>query len=382
MPEGIRLCTTSHIPDFGYAGGGSESEAMNGQMVMAMMRYKWNPATKSTRSNLIFSSLFQELFARLCKRIKDFSPAVICGVRTQVNLTPDDQVELVCIGKVILERRFEFTASIDEEKEGSVTSDNTRSDELEMRRREEADMSSLQAEIESNISALFRTEANLGQHRATVIVDKLSDEMKRRHITFLDSPIPNGSVRHSPESPVASPKSVSPRLLPQLSPLLSPRGLVAGKLTRTQTDSVSISPRYALTQTEAGSNPDFTLPEVPGMQKDETYSTRLQPQVSKPLAMATPVSWMKVEEVPVEITPLHYIVGGEVIEYLGSISMHFIRESRGLEAAEFQRFVTECNAIARAHVAALGGNAMLGKLFCLCDCLRFQEWIASYISLL
>ena len=96
LPEGIRLCTTKHMPDFGLGGGGEISEETSGPLIVAMLRYTWNhPTTRGTRSNLLFSSLCQELLAQLCDRIKHLAPLVVVGLRTQVNLTPDDQVEII-----------------------------------------------------------------------------------------------------------------------------------------------------------------------------------------------------------------------------------------------------------------------------------------------
>ena len=67
---------------------------------------------------------------------------------------------------------------------------------------------------------------------------------------------------------------------------------------------------------------------------------------------------MSADDVPVELIPLFQITGGMITGYVGSILIHFIREAK--KAAGFHRMITECNAIARAHVASLGGNALSG----------------------
>ncbi|XP_054709900.1 C2 domain-containing protein 5-like [Uloborus diversus] len=66
----------------------------------------------------------------------------------------------------------------------------------------------------------------------------------------------------------------------------------------------------------------------------------------------------------VDITPLSYIPGKKIDQYLGDLDFFFIRESNSIRESGglngfIQSFVAETLAIVRAHVSALGGNAMV-----------------------
>ncbi|XP_038118408.1 C2 domain-containing protein 5 [Culex quinquefasciatus] len=65
----------------------------------------------------------------------------------------------------------------------------------------------------------------------------------------------------------------------------------------------------------------------------------------------------------VDITPLSYIPGGKIEKYLGNLNFFFIRESTAVKenggiSGFVHSFITEVLSVIRAHVTALGGNAM------------------------
>ncbi|KAK7076647.1 C2 domain-containing protein 5 [Halocaridina rubra] len=73
----------------------------------------------------------------------------------------------------------------------------------------------------------------------------------------------------------------------------------------------------------------------------------------------------------VEITPLSYVPGGRIERYLGNLNFFFIRESTSIKESGglsgfMGSFVTEVLALVRAHVAALGGNAMISYFMSEC----------------
>ncbi|XP_058814774.1 C2 domain-containing protein 5 isoform X7 [Topomyia yanbarensis] len=70
------------------------------------------------------------------------------------------------------------------------------------------------------------------------------------------------------------------------------------------------------------------------------------------------------ERYGVDITPLCYIPGGKIEKYLGNLDFFFIRECTAVKeiggiSGFVHSFIAEVLAVIRAHVTALGGNAMV-----------------------
>lgn len=66
----------------------------------------------------------------------------------------------------------------------------------------------------------------------------------------------------------------------------------------------------------------------------------------------------------VDMTPLSYVPGGRIEKYLGNLNFFFIRESTSVRenggiCGFVHGFITELLAVVRAHVTAVGGNAMI-----------------------
>ena len=67
------------------------------------------------------------------------------------------------------------------------------------------------------------------------------------------------------------------------------------------------------------------------------------------------------------MTALEYIPGARVVRYLGRINIHMIKESNTVReggglGAFFLEFLHQADALAKAHVEGLGGNALLSYM--------------------
>ncbi|GMH90035.1 hypothetical protein TrST_g2197 [Triparma strigata] len=436
LPDGVRVVTSEYMPDRGTGSGGSVCEVENLGMFMVMMRVKWNEAGRGTRNNQWLSGLFQLLYSKLCENFnKEKGAIMLSGLKTQVNLTPDNMIELVCTCMAVREKG-------DDESKGGTGGDNVgeggggdgeQKNEDEERKGELAKRA-LMEEMEKEVGVLFGW-ANVEDNQLTTIVEKLSDTAKivnKRFtggrfveeaqkvfgrldfgspifeqrplrvegdgLNFEVSPSPSTGPRSSPVlfgTPMLSSPGNPSRKTPELAtshtlplPPASPLRLTSSKSVPTSSfKSLNIDASRNATKEEDSivlkalerkDSEKFEGDSVPGSEASSPKTTPAALGVRSQMVghsgqiSIQRYSWVPgttkkaggITECAVELTPLGHIAGSSVEKYLGFVSMHFVRESRSGEllsgeAASFQHFLIECNAIVRAHVASLGGNAML-----------------------
>lgn len=132
------------------------------------------------------------------------------------------------------------------------------------------------------------------------------------------------------------------------------------------------------------SSKDMTKKDDPEMifclEEDQESSGPVTTSAAKPVRPGSPVRSEKKkpkhvspkEHYGVDITTLSFIPGARIERYLGNLNFFFIRESTSVRegggmSGFVHSFVAEVLAIVRAHITALGGNAMVA--YSMCDCI-------------
>jgi hypothetical protein len=231
-------------------------------------------------------------------------------------------IELICTGKVIYEQN-ESTPSIEENRNET---DSTLMDELEIRRQEDAERRELSNKVESGASSLFAMVPSIGQNRATVIIDRLSEEMKRLHL---------GETISKDNDEMQLTKQKIPRNSPEVNPGLSAQTLLSSPRSRTLGDILSPRPFLGGRNKTDASSPGVTSPSTPttsslnllnnvpighfapSLKQPGLESFKQSPSARFHGTKSPSHQVINVREVPVEITPLHHVTKGVVTEYLG-----------------------------------------------------------------
>ncbi|XP_075459016.1 C2 domain-containing protein 5 isoform X4 [Ascaphus truei] len=108
-----------------------------------------------------------------------------------------------------------------------------------------------------------------------------------------------------------------------------------------------------------------------GSIKTITSLDKASPLAEGPLRHRSAAAWGSPAVTVVKMTPLSFIPGAKITKYLGIINMFFIRETTSLReeggvSGFLHAFICEVFAMVRAHVAALGGNAVVSYIMKQC----------------
>ncbi|XP_026721121.1 C2 domain-containing protein 5 isoform X2 [Athene cunicularia] len=150
-------------------------------------------------------------------------------------------------------------------------------------------------------------------------------------------------------------------------------------------DSAHILINFVLLEVLEGASSHTGIPAAQRVMKSQSgswFTAGTSPEIAASLDKASPLAegYLRHRSVPsctnstisvVKMTPLSFLPGAKITKYLGIINMFFIRETTSLReeggvSGFLHAFIAEVFAMVRAHVAALGGNAVVSYIMKQC----------------
>ncbi|XP_071520258.1 C2 domain-containing protein 5 isoform X3 [Panulirus ornatus] len=271
---------------------------------LQMFTRVWRTKVPTTLNHNVFNQYFDKLLQSVYFKVRKLAPCIIGGLQVNVELPEEDELQISLFGMVLGQGS---PVSLQTQTVLSSTINQTSHSEIPHKRAKQDDG-----------EMIFKMEELIpsGEDNTKLKVSQQLQQQQQQQQQY-----------HQPLVSKQSVLSITP--VPSVPSIPS-------------TASISSSTSSARSSTRSRNDPRYT-------------NCHFSPR----------------ERYGVEITPLSYIPGARIECHLGNLNFFFIRESTSIKESGglsgfMGSFVTEVLALVRAHVAALGGNAMISYFMSEC----------------
>lgn len=314
---------------------GLEASAASSRMLTFVRRVKWGDNTAESKLNQELAAAFQDVYASLLYKSRGFA----CNIKSQLNLTDENEIEIVMTAVALpaLARRPALAG-----RPGGQHSllDDAIGIPAVVLPPPAADAKSVAGDVKMGGDAKSdRADASDEKE-----VSNGGDKSDRDDKTSDSDGKISGGPQNAPGGEAANGETAAEVIPRDDAKLDSDENGLAGEF---------LLPKFVGPVRDATSTP-VAAPR-PGSAGDSTAEPRLVREIEAELRRGAYAH--------VQVSTLEYLPRRRVAQYLGRVNIHFIRESFEEKQGTLGRFTHELlaqiNTIARAHVSARGGNALL-----------------------
>ncbi|EFA77124.1 C2 calcium-dependent membrane targeting domain-containing protein [Heterostelium album PN500] len=308
-PPGFSLCNTELLP-------GQSKNVTNVRLITAIRCVEWD--VDSAYLNHQLSVVFNGLYDSIMFKLRDLAPCIIAGVNVDINIPEDDQIQMLLTAMCVIENEPPTIPNSPQESNNPL------------------------------LPAPNLPPINLsGQTNNTT---NTTNTNKLSHIQSISAPASSVSTPSSSSSHIPVAKSINS------SPFFSnPININTLNVTSNESSNNNL----CIDDHVHGGDLQFDMspPRSPMKKSLESSAHNFS------LNQSGHTTGLEMRQV--ELTPLSYLPKCKMERYLGRVNIHLIKESfsvrdNGGLGVFSHVFLTEANAILRAHVLSLGGNALVG----------------------